>query len=859
MQPTDAWPPRPHSKILILDFGAQYTQLIARRLRETHVYCEIHPYDVGDAFVRAFAPQRHRAVGRARTASPTGETPRAPDAVWDAGRAGARHLLRHADDGGAAGRHGRAGRVREFGYAEVRARGHSALLRDHRGPAQRRRPRAARCLDEPRRQGDDAAAGVRDRSRSSRRVRDRGDGRRIAPLLRACSSIRRSRTRSRAPRSSRASRTTSAAAATTGTCTTTPARRSQRSARRSATTRCCSDCRAASIRRSPRRCIHRAIGDQLTCVFVDHGLLRPERGGAGDGHVRAQPRRARRARRRAPTSSSRRSPASTIPSRSARSSAGCSSTCSSAKRRSCAGVALARAGNDLSGRHRVGVGAKTQQGAHDQVAPQRRRAARDAAPEAARAAARALQGRGARARPRARTAARDGVPPSVSRARASACASSARSRASGPTCCAAPTRSSSTSSAPRATPTASRGTTSVAQAFAVFLPVRSVGVMGDGRTYEHAVALRAVQTTDFMTAHWAPLPHELLARDQQPDHQRSARHQPRRLRHVEQAAGDDRVGMTLQRSAAAARLAHGLGGTLAHHSRCTAWIEHDGRTRREAHARKKLPSPGRRCMTMRSPRPCRRGSSSIRAFARAATYALALIAATLVSGMIGYHALESLSWLDAFHQSAMLLSGHGPGRRNEKRCGQAVRWHLRAVLRRDPARVRRGCCSRRCFTGSCTVSTSRTRVTDEEWMAEALALAQAAADARRGARRRDRRLRGHGRRARRQRADRAQRPDRACRNRGVARGGRNARNYRLLGCALYVTLEPCAMCAGADPACAIARLVYGARDPKTGACGSVIDLTGEPRLNHHTRSPAACAAESCGALLTRFFAARRVA
>jgi len=52
----------------------------------------------------------------------------------------------------------------------------------------------------------------------------------------------------------------------------------------------------------------------------------------------------------------------------------------------------------------------------------------------------------------------------------------------------------------------------VSQAFAVFLPIRSVGVMGDGRTYEHAVALRAVQTTDFMTADWAPLPHPLIAR-----------------------------------------------------------------------------------------------------------------------------------------------------------------------------------------------------------------------------------------------------------------------------------------------------------------------------------------------------------
>ena len=83
-----------------------------------------------------------------------------------------------------------------------------------------------------------------------------------------------------------------------------------------------------------------------------------------------------------------------------------------------------------------------------------------------------------------------------------------------------------------------------AQAFAVFLPVRSVGVMGDGRTYEHVVSLRAVETTDFMTAHVAPLPPDTAREGREPDHQRGPRHQPRRLRRVEQTAGDDRVGMT---------------------------------------------------------------------------------------------------------------------------------------------------------------------------------------------------------------------------------------------------------------------------------------------------------------------------
>src|SRR5688572_27209357 len=63
---------------------------------------------------------------------------------------------------------------------------------------------------------------------------------------------------------------------------------------------------------------------------------------------------------------------------------------------------------------------------------------------------------------------------------------------------------------------------------------------------------------------------------------------------------------------------------------------------------------------------------------------------------------------------------------------------------------------------------------------------------------------------------------------------KNLGNYRLVGCTLYVTIEPCAMCAGAIQHARIARLVYGASDPKTGACGSVVNLMAEPRLNHHT-------------------------
>lgn len=82
-------------------------------------------------------------------------------------------------------------------------------------------------------------------------------------------------------------------------------------------------------------------------------------------------------------------------------------------------------------------------------------------------------------------------------------------------------------------------------------------------------------------------------------------------------------------------------------------------------------------------------------------------------------------------------------------------------------------------------------------------------------------------------------------------------NYRLVDCMLYVTLEPCAMCSGAIQHARIARVIYGASDPKTGACGSVINLMAEPKLNHHTEISGGILAERCGAVLSKFFAARR--
>lgn len=97
--------------------------------------------------------------------------------------------------------------------------------------------------------------------------------------------------------------------------------------------------------------------------------------------------------------------------------------------------------------------------------------------------------------------------------------------------------------------------------------------------------------------------------------------------------------------------------------------------------------------------------------------------------------------------------------------------------------------------------------------------------------------------------------------------GRALENYRLvirptdqtadLGCTLYVTLEPCAMCAGAILHARVARLVYAAADPKAGACGSVLSVMNHPQLNHRVEVASGLLAAECGAMLTAFFRGRR--
>ncbi len=495
-----------HSKILILDFGAQYTQLIARRLRETHVYCEIHPFDVGDAFIRDFAPKGIVLSGGPNSVT-EGATPRAPDAVWTQrvpvlGICYGMQTMA-AQLGGAV----EPGRVREFGYAEVRAHGHSALFK---GIEDRSNSDGHGLLDVWMSHGDKvtslppgfrltgssaacAIAAMADESRRFYAVQFHPEVTHTHRARRFCP----------------ASRTTSAAAVTTGTCPTMskkPLRRIRGQVGDEEVILGLSGGVDSSVAAA---LIHRAIGAKLTCVFVDHGLLRLNEAvqvmetfarnlgvqvlhvDAADEMYRAldgveDPEQKRKIIGRLFVDVFQREAARLPDARWLAQGTIYPDVIESA------GAKTGKA-HSIKSHHNVGG---LPESLHLKLLEPLRELFKDEVRELGRALGlpREMVFRhpfpgpglgvrilGAVTRPHAELLRRaDAI--FIDELRA-ACDASGTSWYD-----------------------------LTAQAFAVFLPVRSVGVMGDGRTYEYVVALRAVQTTDFMTAHCAPLPHELLAK-----------------------------------------------------------------------------------------------------------------------------------------------------------------------------------------------------------------------------------------------------------------------------------------------------------------------------------------------------------
>jgi GMP synthase (glutamine-hydrolysing) len=493
-----------HCKILILDFGAQYTQLIARRVRELHVYCEIHPFDVGDAFIRDFAPAGIILSGGPESVT-EGDTPRAPGAVWSAdvpvlGICYGMQTMAAQLGGSVEG-----GLVREFGYAEVRAQGHGRLLD---GIQDRTNSEGHGLLDVWMSHGDKVTAmppgfsimasnpatpiaAMMDESRRfyavqfhpevthtrqgkallARFVRNicgcPGDWTMPGYADEAIAAIR-ARVGSDAVILGLSGGVDSSVAAAL---------------------------------------IHRAIGDQLTCIFVDTGLLRlneaeqvmatfarhlgvrVELVDASDAFLQAisgvaDPEDKRKiigrefvhvfqaaaARLRGEGSGAKWLAQGTIYPDVIES----------------AGAKTKKA-HTIKSHHNVGGLPET---LHLKLLEPLRELFKDEVRELGLALGlprelvfrHPFPGPGLGVR----------ILGAITRERADLLRRAdaifiEELRRAG-------------------------WYDQVAQAFAVFLPVRSVGVMGDGRTYEHAVALRAVQTTDFMTAHWAPLPHDLLAR-----------------------------------------------------------------------------------------------------------------------------------------------------------------------------------------------------------------------------------------------------------------------------------------------------------------------------------------------------------
>jgi GMP synthase (glutamine-hydrolysing) len=495
-----------HDRILILDFGAQYTQLIARRLRETHVYCEIHPFDVSDDFICTFAPKGIVLSGGPNSVT-EGNTPRAPDAVWTLGVPvlgicyGMQTMA--VQLGGAV----EAGHVREFGYAEVRARGHSALFRDlqdrtnaeghgvldvwmSHGDKVTRMPAGFRLIG-----SSDACgiAGMADETRNFYAVQfhpevthTKQGGAILARFAHdicgcgedwnmhdyvgeAVAKVRAQVGDDEVLLGLSGGVDSSVAAAL----------------------------------------IHKSIGDRLVCVFVDHGLLRQNEAaqvmdtfqrnlGVRVIHVDASaeflsalagvedPEEKRRIIGRLFVEVFQREAARLTKVRWLAQGTIYPDVIESAG-------AKTKKAHTIKSHHNVGGLPET---LHLKLLEPLRELFKDEVRELGLELGLPREmvfrhpfpgpGLGVRILGEVKREWAD----LLRRADAIFIDELRAARDGG----------------------GQSWYERTSQAFAVFLPVRSVGVMGDGRTYEHAVALRAVQTTDFMTAHWAPLPHELLAR-----------------------------------------------------------------------------------------------------------------------------------------------------------------------------------------------------------------------------------------------------------------------------------------------------------------------------------------------------------
>ena len=495
-----------HDRILILDFGSQVTQLIARRLRETHVYCEIHPWDVGDAFVRGFGAKGVILSGSHMSVHDEGSG-RVPGAVWTLGVPVLGICYGMQTMAQQLGGRVELGHVREFGYAEVRARGHSALFR---GIQDRGNAEGHGLLDVWMSHGDKVTA--------------MPEGFRAIGASDACAIA------AMADESRRFY-----AVQFHPEVTHTPQGKAILARFAHEICGCGSDWNmhdyvdeaVASIRARvgadevilglsggvdssvAAALIHRAIGDQLVCVFVDHGLLRQDEAtqvmdtfarnlGVRVDHVDASdeflgalagvddPEAKRKVIGRLFVEVFQREAARLPRAKWLAQGTIYPDVIESAG-------AKTKKANTIKSHHNVGG---LPESLHLSLLEPLRELFKDEVRELGLELGLPREmvyrhpfpgpGLGVRILGEVRREYADLL------RRADAIFIDEL----------------------RATRDANGVSwyDLTAQAFAVFLPIRSVGVMGDGRTYEHAVALRAVQTTDFMTAHWAPLPHELIAR-----------------------------------------------------------------------------------------------------------------------------------------------------------------------------------------------------------------------------------------------------------------------------------------------------------------------------------------------------------